>query len=550
MDVDTLQPGTDFLNDIQKQVRNCDIILVVIGRQWLTCSDKDGGSRLAAPQDFVRMEIEAALSGKVLLVPVLVGGALPPKSTDLPDSLAPLARIHALEISDLRFHHDVDTLMALIDKHANIVKLTAASNDSSSRRLRPVAWAAGILLVAAGVMGGLFLWHKPANSTQTESHAETISTSETETYTTISSPLAQPAEPIKSTAPGSPIPSTQNLRRGVDFDVTIEPQHQKFLPAPNQSRTTRTIADLQAEDQYTALKYNYERTDGKLRVGYQMPYLTAYAKGFPVRGLDAPFLWGFPTLSIKLVNNTTETIFLSELTVEVIASGSNTDPVLTIGEGTWNRLDIVNEGWGQVVAPQLDFAIIHELRAEAGNLMDAHPVHHHIFETFTSRTSLPLTDFVKDMVINFVKDGQPVSHRIPPSGKHLIHGQVTYQTETGTKHVMKFETTVNMGIAPIESIAVSNVAYALPLTTGLAGQTKRVPISQYVKPGEVDSFLLTVAPDKSGWFDLQLKLHAVGQGFSPALELRLEAFVPRSQQRQYGISPIPRIEQTSASPAP
>src|SRR5215510_7657864 len=65
MDIDTLQPGEDFVEAIEKAVGSCDVLLALIGRQWVTSSDAQGQRRLENPNDFVRLEIEAALARNI-----------------------------------------------------------------------------------------------------------------------------------------------------------------------------------------------------------------------------------------------------------------------------------------------------------------------------------------------------------------------------------------------------------------------------------------------------------------------------------------------------
>lgn len=104
MDIDTIEPGLDFVEVIEQAVGSCDALIALIGKQWLTITDAAGQRRLDNPEDFVRLEIAAALARNIRLIPALVQGARMPGSTDLPDVLKMLARRNAHEISDRRFH--------------------------------------------------------------------------------------------------------------------------------------------------------------------------------------------------------------------------------------------------------------------------------------------------------------------------------------------------------------------------------------------------------------------------------------------------------------
>lgn len=74
MDVDTIELGLDLVEVIQQAVRSCDVLLALIGRQWLTVADAMGRPRLANPKDFVRLEIATALARNIRVIPVLVSG--------------------------------------------------------------------------------------------------------------------------------------------------------------------------------------------------------------------------------------------------------------------------------------------------------------------------------------------------------------------------------------------------------------------------------------------------------------------------------------------
>ena len=114
MDVDNLDPGTDFIEAIEEAVGSCEALIVVIGREWLTVTDRTGRRRLDDPADFVRLEVASALARKVRVIPVLVQDATMPSAAELPDSIAALARRHAIELSDARWAYDVDRLARTI----------------------------------------------------------------------------------------------------------------------------------------------------------------------------------------------------------------------------------------------------------------------------------------------------------------------------------------------------------------------------------------------------------------------------------------------------
>ena len=85
-DVDSIRLGDDFEAEIAAAVGSCAVLLAVIGTRWLTVADEEG-RRLNDPADFVRLEIETALTRGVRVIPVLVDGARMPRTAELPASL-------------------------------------------------------------------------------------------------------------------------------------------------------------------------------------------------------------------------------------------------------------------------------------------------------------------------------------------------------------------------------------------------------------------------------------------------------------------------------
>jgi len=114
-DVDSIEPGDDFVQVIANAVGSCDVLLALIGDQWLTATDATGRRRIDDPNDFVRLEIETALTRNIRVVPILVEGASMPGADDLPPSLANLARRQALELSANRFNSDLSRLLRVLD---------------------------------------------------------------------------------------------------------------------------------------------------------------------------------------------------------------------------------------------------------------------------------------------------------------------------------------------------------------------------------------------------------------------------------------------------
>lgn len=124
MDIDSIEPGEDFVEVIEREVGCCSVLIAIIGKEWLNSTDVAGRRRLDKPEDYVRLEIATALERNIRVIPVLVQGASMPYSQELPESLAKLARRQAIELSSARWQHDVSCLIQTLEKIIGLSKST------------------------------------------------------------------------------------------------------------------------------------------------------------------------------------------------------------------------------------------------------------------------------------------------------------------------------------------------------------------------------------------------------------------------------------------
>ncbi|WP_374990968.1 Clp protease N-terminal domain-containing protein [Hyphomicrobium sp. LHD-15] len=111
MDVDAIPLGVNFVKYISDEVGKSDVMLAIIGRDWLNACDENGRRRLDNPNDFVRIEISTALQRDIPVIPITVGGAPMPRVETLPEPLKELAFRNGLDIRHSSFHSDMDKLV-------------------------------------------------------------------------------------------------------------------------------------------------------------------------------------------------------------------------------------------------------------------------------------------------------------------------------------------------------------------------------------------------------------------------------------------------------
>ncbi len=152
MDIDQIAPGDDFTEVIQEKLGSVQIAVVLIGKHWLDMTDSSGRRRLDNPDDFVRLEIVTLLERKIRIIPVLVGGADMPESSQLPECLMPLTRRHAYEISNNRFHTDVDKLIQVLEKAMGVQTPSPPPVRPDSPKI-PFAAILGVLVTLLAAFG-------------------------------------------------------------------------------------------------------------------------------------------------------------------------------------------------------------------------------------------------------------------------------------------------------------------------------------------------------------------------------------------------------------
>jgi hypothetical protein len=134
-DVLDIAPGADFVEAIRQRLAGAQTVLVLIGPRWAG-ADGRGARRIDDAQDFVRLEVQAALDSGARVIPLLLPGARMPVEDDLPQTLKALARRNALNLSDTHWDADIE-------------RLAANLGVAPRRRRWPLAAAAAVLAAAA-----------------------------------------------------------------------------------------------------------------------------------------------------------------------------------------------------------------------------------------------------------------------------------------------------------------------------------------------------------------------------------------------------------------
>ena len=174
-DLDSMTVGLNFRQQIETTVQKCDMLVAMIGRNWLAAVDPDTGRRrLDDPRDFVRAEIAAALKRNIPVVPVLLDGVAVPEADELPEDIRELSERHGVKVRADSFDNDVNHLVrGLLGENAKPVRAgrravaqpKAAPRPAERQRepARANAWIAPVIALGVLAVAGGSVWAWIAN---------------------------------------------------------------------------------------------------------------------------------------------------------------------------------------------------------------------------------------------------------------------------------------------------------------------------------------------------------------------------------------------------
>jgi|GEM_PF-2036468 len=212
IDVDNIPVGVDFVRHLDQQVSQCDVLLALIGPDWLEAKNPQTGKRrLDDPKDFVRIEIASALKRGIPVAPVLLDSAPFPPENKLPEDLKALTRRNGVEVRRMTFDADAERLI----RGLNLTRAATAAKPAPARPSAPsgksAAWigpAVAMALLATG--GGAYAWFgnpgdwRGLGAPAEQSTAAPEESASGQTTATPASPLENASPAADTTAPAAP----------------------------------------------------------------------------------------------------------------------------------------------------------------------------------------------------------------------------------------------------------------------------------------------------------------------------------------------------------
>ncbi len=325
------------------------------------------------------------------------------------------------------------------------------------------------------------------------------------------------------------------------------------------------------EDDAWQTKYLYEKDSVAIRIKPLLPYLADEnrARVFSGRDFWKSDLQGTqPILSVRLVNNSRETLLLTEIELTVAASEVDERPIVMPLAGSYRgQLVFLNQGWGPALDPSLEYSI-----RPIGECKDSFALTSPKslkLDSFDGSASISIEDSVPQALIEKTKQCEKTISSIcieddcldmddatlqcldtgpnekcltvnrPASKEYVdrlldndlkyhpgerrpeihyervcsktpvcINAEFSYKDKLGKSRTARFATYVYLDSQESHGSLPPSEAYDVFLRAGRSGTTVRKPVSQQIKPGEADQFLIRVSSDKSAGYKFHLAIKA------------------------------------------
>ena len=323
------------------------------------------------------------------------------------------------------------------------------------------------------------------------------------------------------------------------------------------------------------LNYEVTRDNQSLLIRPQLGYLSLFENGGPISPLNyitptyCPFLWDFPTLDFKLVNNGPDTLYFAEVAFDITESVIGPINLLTIQEDTYRYnaglVILRNEGAFNLKDVDISFHLFPGDRPKdiSGNGLHLHSIK---LPLLIEQESLDISPF-------FAKEGFDLEQiNAFNSGQMDSDNVLTYQTLTGEQDRISYaeyeerykkclgpftdERGTLVGEISFTPDSVNSVrrtvsfeatcfltdekrkgmhrpptySYQAAFPSVGSDYSVRVPVSQEIKAGETDRFTIRVALKDSTSHKFRIRVFDVKGRYVESSGIDMTTFIPRSRK--------------------
>lgn len=123
IDKEAIPMGFDFAAFISKKIKEYDVMLTLIGNQWLTIRDDKNMLRLRKEDDHVRLELAEGLgTNTVKVIPVLIDKVQMPEEKNLTGDLKKLSKLNAIDFISYEYGTSANRVLAEIERTLNLLR--------------------------------------------------------------------------------------------------------------------------------------------------------------------------------------------------------------------------------------------------------------------------------------------------------------------------------------------------------------------------------------------------------------------------------------------
>jgi hypothetical protein len=354
-------------------------------------------------------------------------------------------------------------------------------------------------------------------------------------------------------------PVWQNVRllKDAHADITLYPDD-----APLPARRGVPLEIMPVSPSELSVSYRYRRARSAVEITPQVPYLSALRSGGPIAPAYTDFERRLATLSIKVVNNTRKTLLLTDAIVKVKAASVDIEPIIFVKRGLERTIEFVNEGWGAVVDPVIEFAVSPKAvaRDEECERISAFGLPKHRVNPEVSTDGRIVAEIEKSLLPDNPQaegDSPELRFDLRSGGgefrgvgrTYCIDGTIKYATQSGEERVVRFVTSVwtgSVGFAPGFGGLPPSGVYDVKLEADVADYEQDVYLEQKIESGGADHFVIRIATNKSSQLDLKIWLRTADGSLIEGNDVRAQLFWPRS----YGDAELEREQYVGVRGSP
>jgi hypothetical protein len=331
-----------------------------------------------------------------------------------------------------------------------------------------------------------------------------------------------------------------------------------------------------------ALRYDIVNKKDSIFIEPVMPYLSKIKNNTPISPISVFEMADslqLPTIDLKIVNNMESTVFFTDAVFEIKESITDPWPILIIDDECKSMIiPIANIGWGDVYNCQVNFNIIkptetpnfganYNYKIDVGQFstyykldlknafsqegVDVNTLRMRPIDYWLNDEGIYIYRFYdyNGNVISFTKseNHQRVYDALGPfresdkveytRGKAIVYGEISFSGMQSKGKVqnetIRFVTDISLyqwgeqgaGI-PVDS------EYQIEFDADRKNYEKSVPISQALKPGEVDRFTVAIKASKSSIHRFKIQLKYNDGNVYESKPILLKIFVPRNFLRE------------------